>query len=87
MGLRTPAEYVESLRDGREIWYRGERVDDVTTHPTIRKAVKHACIDYEMAESDDLSRSGDLRGERRTNYSAYYRIPRTTEDLLKRSKP
>jgi 4-hydroxyphenylacetate 3-monooxygenase len=28
----TGAEYLESLRDGREIWIYGERVKDVTTH-------------------------------------------------------
>jgi 4-hydroxyphenylacetate 3-monooxygenase len=27
----TGAEYLESLRDGREIWLYGERVKDVTT--------------------------------------------------------
>src|SRR3989442_13994166 len=30
------AEYLESLRDGREIWLYGERVKDVTTHPAFR---------------------------------------------------
>ena len=28
-------EYLESLRDGREIWIYGEKVDDVTTHPGV----------------------------------------------------
>jgi 4-hydroxyphenylacetate 3-monooxygenase len=32
----TGAEYLESLRDGREIWLYGERVEDVTTHPAFR---------------------------------------------------
>ncbi len=85
MGLRTPAEYVESLRDGREVWYRGERVDDVTTHPTIKKAVSHACIDYEMAESDEYRNLATFEADGET-HSAYYRIPRTTQDLLDRSK-
>ena len=26
------AQYLESLRDGREIWLNGEQVQDVTTH-------------------------------------------------------
>jgi 4-hydroxyphenylacetate 3-monooxygenase len=26
-------EYLESLRDGRDIWIYGEKVGDVTTHP------------------------------------------------------
>jgi len=31
MGLRTGAEYGESLRDGRQVGVQGERVLDVTT--------------------------------------------------------
>src|SRR3990172_6053753 len=36
----TSAEYLESLRDGREIWIYGERVKDVTTHPAFRNSVR-----------------------------------------------
>ena len=28
--LKDGDEYKESLRDGREVYYRGERIDDVT---------------------------------------------------------
>jgi len=34
----TGAEYLESLRDGREVYIYGERVRDVTTHPALRNA-------------------------------------------------
>ena len=30
--LKTGEEYVKSLQDGREVYYKGERVEDVTTH-------------------------------------------------------
>ena len=36
----TSQEYIESLRDGREIWIYGERVEDVTTHPAFRNSVR-----------------------------------------------
>src|SRR2546425_10212495 len=36
----TGAEYLESLRDGREIWIYGERVKDVTTHPGFRNTAR-----------------------------------------------
>jgi 4-hydroxyphenylacetate 3-monooxygenase len=36
----TGDEYLESLRDGREIWIYGERVKDVTTHPAFRNSVR-----------------------------------------------
>src|ERR1700722_19211577 len=36
----TGAEYLESLRDGREVYVYGERVKDVTTHPAFRNAAR-----------------------------------------------
>src|ERR1044072_790084 len=36
----TGQEYIESLRDGREIYIYGERVKDVTTHPAFRNTVR-----------------------------------------------
>lgn len=36
----TGDEYIESLRDGREIWLHGERVEDVTTHPAFRNPIR-----------------------------------------------
>ncbi|UGS37312.1 4-hydroxyphenylacetate 3-hydroxylase N-terminal domain-containing protein [Capillimicrobium parvum] len=36
----TGDEYLESLRDGREVWIYGERVDDVTTHPAFRNSAR-----------------------------------------------
>src|SRR5215469_7216160 len=36
----TGQEYLESLRDAREIWIYGERVEDVTTHPAFRNTVR-----------------------------------------------
>ena len=32
---QTGDEYIESLRDGREVCIYGERVKDVTTHPGV----------------------------------------------------
>gem|GEM_PF-5086828 len=34
--VRTPEEYLNSLRDGRVIYYRGKLVTDVTTHEVLR---------------------------------------------------
>jgi 4-hydroxyphenylacetate 3-monooxygenase len=36
----TGEEYLESLRDGREVWLQGERVADVTTHPAFRNSAR-----------------------------------------------
>lgn len=85
MGLRTPQQYIESVRDDRTVFYRGERVADVTTHPVIKKAVHHAALDFEMAEDPrykDLAVVNEGAGE----YSRYFKIPASTDDLLKRSQ-
>jgi aromatic ring hydroxylase len=85
MGLRTPQQYFDSLHDGRTVYFRGEKVDDVTIHPVIKKAVHHAALDYEMAE-DPATRDLAVVEEGGDRYSRYYKIPTSTEDLLKRSQ-
>jgi 4-hydroxyphenylacetate 3-monooxygenase len=35
MALRTGAEYLQALRDGREVYLDGRRVKDVTTEPGL----------------------------------------------------
>ncbi|MET8260558.1 4-hydroxyphenylacetate 3-hydroxylase family protein [Micromonospora sp. NPDC005553] len=55
-GLRpfTGAEYLESLRDGREIWLYGERIKDVTEHPAFRNNARTIANMYDaLWESPD----------------------------------
>ena len=40
MGLKTPAEYIESLRDGRVTYWDGERIDDITVHPKFKTPIE-----------------------------------------------
>ena len=45
----TSQEFMESLRDGREIWIYGERVKDVTTHRAFKPIVDIRARIYDMA--------------------------------------
>jgi 4-hydroxybutyryl-CoA dehydratase / vinylacetyl-CoA-Delta-isomerase len=84
MGLRTAEQYKSSLRDGRAVFFRGEKVADVTAHPVIGIAVEHAALDYRMAHDPkyrELAVVKDGAGE----YSRYFHIPQNGDDLLKRS--
>ena len=45
--LLTGEAYLESLRDGREVWIDGERVSDVTTHPAFRNAARSVAALYD----------------------------------------
>src|SRR5680860_996922 len=51
--LRTVAEYVESLRDGRRVFYQGSLVEDVTAEPDLRVAIDMAALDFELAHDPD----------------------------------
>ncbi len=87
MPLRSPQQYVESLRDGRAVYYRGQKIEDVTAHPLFRVAVDHAAIDFELAEDSqhrDLAVATDPdTGER---IARLYQLPKTEQDLLDRSQ-
>ncbi len=37
MGIRNGQQYLQGLRDEREVWLGGERVADVTAHPGLRR--------------------------------------------------
>ena len=43
----TSAEFLESLRDGREVYIYGERVKDVTTHPAFRNSAASVALLYD----------------------------------------
>jgi 4-hydroxyphenylacetate 3-monooxygenase len=47
--IRTGDEYRDSIRDGREIYIDGERVEDVTTHPAFQPIVDVRARIYDLA--------------------------------------
>ena len=80
--LKTGAEHLKSLRDGRVVYIGGERVDDVTTHPAFRNAVRSMAAIYDMKAANPAY-SYEEKGER---CSAYFLRAKTREDLLKRTQ-
>jgi len=85
MALRTAQEYRDSLRDGRSVFFRGQRVADVIEHPLIRIAVEHAALEYSMP-LDPRFRALAVVEEDGDIYNRCYKIPRNSDDLLKRSE-
>jgi 4-hydroxyphenylacetate 3-monooxygenase len=49
----TGAEYLESLRDGREIFIYGDRVKDVTTHPAFRNSAASVALLYDALHAKE----------------------------------
>ena len=56
----TGAEFLESLRDGREVYICGERVKDVTIHPAFRNAAASVAELYD-ALHDEKTRASPGR--------------------------
>jgi 4-hydroxyphenylacetate 3-monooxygenase len=50
--IRTGDEYRTSIRDGREVWIDGERVEDVTLHPAFKPIVDVRARIYDLAHQD-----------------------------------
>jgi 4-hydroxybutyryl-CoA dehydratase/vinylacetyl-CoA-Delta-isomerase len=83
MGLMTPAQYVESLRDGRVTYWDGERIDDITRHPKFRVPIEVASRDYDHRHP---GRAALMTYRTETGDQAHrvFQIPRSEEDLAKR---
>jgi 4-hydroxybutyryl-CoA dehydratase/vinylacetyl-CoA-Delta-isomerase len=85
MGLRSPTEFKDGLRDGRVVYYRGELVKDVVDHHDLGIGAEHVALDYALAEDPehrDLMTWVDLKiGER---VSRYFKAPTDSADLLNR---
>ena len=80
--LKTGAEHLESLRDGRVVYIGAEKVDDVTTHPAFRNGARSMAAIYDLKRSDPVF-SFEEGGER---FSTYFLRSRSKEDLEKRTK-
>src|SRR6266487_4522000 len=80
----TGAEYLESVRDGREIWIYGERVKDVTTHPAFRNTVRMIARLYDALH--DPARQAVLTTETDTGNGGFthrfYRATRNADELV-----
>ena len=63
--LRTGEQYKEGIRDGREVWIDGERVEDVTKHPAFKPLVDIKARMY------DIQRESEHEGEEEASHPAH----------------
>lgn len=79
----TGEEYLDSLRDGREVWLRGQRVKDVTTHPAFRNTARMIARLYDALH--DPARRAALtrpRDDAAGVTHAFFVSSRSAEDLI-----
>jgi len=73
--------YIESLRDGREVWIDGEQVQDVPTHPAFAPMVGVRARIYDLAHDDGTAGLLTYADEQTTERCATTsRPPRTRDD-------
>jgi len=77
--IRTGEEYRASLRDGREVWIDGERVEDVTTHPMTRPIVDVRARIYDM-QHDPATQAAMTYEEEGERFAVGLKLPYTRED-------
>ena len=83
MSVRTGAEYIEGLRDSREVWFEGVRVDDVTTHEQFRPAIESFARLYDMQHDAALRETLVVEdSEFGEPIARSFHMPRTVEDLI-----
>ena len=50
-GAMTSTRYIDSLRDGREVWLDGRRIDDVPSHPAFSGMVNELGRIYDRKQA------------------------------------
>jgi 4-hydroxybutyryl-CoA dehydratase/vinylacetyl-CoA-Delta-isomerase len=83
MGIKTPQQYVESLRDGRVVYCLGERVKDVTQHPILKICVNWMAMDY-VIQQDPRYQSLVTEKNKDAELVSFVFMPqKSREDLLR----
>jgi 4-hydroxyphenylacetate 3-monooxygenase len=83
--MRTGAEYLRSLNDGRRVFIDGERVKDVSEHPAFRQAARSVASLFDIA-ADPALRERMTFTSPKTGAPVWraWQIPRTHADLRAR---
>src|SRR5260370_14785726 len=86
-GPMTGRRYIESVKDGREVWIDGERVEDVTTHPAFTDRIAELARVYDLQNSaqycDEMTCVDPATGLR---ISVSWLLPRCADDLRRKRR-
>jgi 4-hydroxyphenylacetate 3-monooxygenase len=83
--MKTGAEHLNSLRDGRTVYLNGQRVADVVTHPAYANAVRSVAHLYDFQSApehlEQMTFMSPSSGER---VNRCWQLPRSYSDLVQR---
>ena len=78
----TGKEFLERLRDGRVIYFDGELVKDVTTHPAFATSARSYARMYDTLHDPEKQALLTFVTERGARSHKFYKLPRTHQDLF-----
>ncbi|PKN30846.1 MAG: 4-hydroxybutyryl-CoA dehydratase [Deltaproteobacteria bacterium HGW-Deltaproteobacteria-21] len=86
MKIKNGAEYIRSLREVHpRVYYKGQRIEDVTRHPATAPHVRSAAMTYALAAkkeyADLATATSHITGRR---ISRFTHIHQNVEDLIKK---
>lgn len=85
MPIRTGAQYVNALRDGREVWHAGRRIADVTAHSGFTGTIKTLADIYDKQHDPEYRDIMTVEHEgERISYS--YFPPRDREQSARKRR-
>ena len=77
--IRTGNHYLDSIRDGREVYINGERVKDVTTNPMLKPLIDIRARIYDM-QHEAATRDALAYQEAGEWHAVANKLPRTQQD-------
>jgi len=85
MPVRTGADYIRALRDGREVWHAGRRIEDVTAHSGFTGTIKTLAELYDKQHAPEFHdvMTFEQEGER---ISCSYLAPKNAEQLARKRR-
>ncbi len=82
-GIRNGEQYLAGLRDDRDVWLRGEKVDDVTSHPGLSRGAR-TLAGFLDKQFDATLQDVITYEEDGTRYATSFLVPKSKADIEKR---
>ena len=84
-GVRNGEQYLEGLRDDREVWLQGERVKDVTQHPGLCRSAK-TLASFMDRQSDPEYQDIVTYEDNGKRIAMSFLVPKSKEDVIRRGE-
>lgn len=84
-GIRNGRQYLEGLRDERDVWMHGEKVSDVTTHPGLCRGAR-TLAGFMDRQFDERYRDTVTYDDDGMTCATSHLMPKSQDDIVKRGK-